>query len=281
VQAPPPVPTGVSATDGTYSDKVRVTWSASSGATAYEVWRGTSSSSSSASKIGDPTSTTFDDTSATPGTTYYYWVKAKNSAGTSGFSSSNTGYRSVAIPPVPTGVSATDGTYSDKVRVTWSVSSGATAYEVWRGTSSSSSSASKIGDPTSTTFDDTTATPGTTYYYWVKAKNTAGTSGFSGSNTGYRSVAIPAVPTGVSATDGTYSDKVRVTWSASSGATAYEVWRATSSSSSSASKIGSPTSTTYDDTSATAGTTYYYWVKAKNSAGTSGFSSYNSGYRKK
>ena len=190
----PSAPTGVSATDGTYSDKVRVTWNPVSGAT-YEVWRGTSSSTSSASKLGDASSTTYDNTTATPGTTYYYWVKAKNSAGTSGFSSYNTGYRSgsppVTVPSAPTGVSATDGTYSDKVRVTWNPVSGAT-YEVWRGTSSSTSSASKLGDASSTTYDNTTAAPGTTYYYWVKAKNSAGTSGFSSYNTGFATSSGPA-----------------------------------------------------------------------------------------
>jgi fibronectin type 3 domain-containing protein len=277
--APPVPPTGVSASDGTYSDKVAVTWNASSGATAYEVWRHTSNSSGAASKIADPTGTSYDDTTAVAGTTYYYWVKAKNAGGTSGFSSSDSGYRQIAPPVPPTGVSASDGTYSDKVAVTWNASSGATAYEVWRHTSNSSGAASKIADPTGTSYDDTTAVAGTTYYYWVKAKNAGGTSGFSSSDSGYRQIAPPVPPTGVSASDGTYSDKVAVTWNASSGATAYEVWRHTSNSSGAASKIADPTGTSYDDTTAVAGTTYYYWVKAKNAGGTSGFSSSDSGYR--
>jgi hypothetical protein len=90
--APSP-PAGVSASNGTYTDKVRVTWNSVSGATAYEVWRSTSNSSDSASKLGECTSH-FDDSGVTPGTTYYYWVKAKNSCGTSNFSSSDSGYAS-------------------------------------------------------------------------------------------------------------------------------------------------------------------------------------------
>jgi fibronectin type 3 domain-containing protein len=273
-------PTNVQATDGTYSDRVRISWSSVAGATAYEVWRHTSNSSGSATKIGDPTSSPFDDTTAVTGTTYYYWVKAKNAANTSGFSFSNSGYRQVSPPSAPTGVSASDGTYTDRVRVSWNSSSGATAYEVWRHTSNSSGSASKIGDPSSSPYDDTTAVAGTTYYYWVKAKNTGGTSGFSSSNSGYRQVSPPSAPTGVSASDGTYTDRVRVSWNSSSGATAYEVWRHTSNSSGSATKIGDPTSSPYDDTTTVAGTTYYYWLKAKNAGGTSGFSSSDSGYRR-
>ncbi len=91
--------------------------------------------------------------------------------------------------------------------------------------------------------------------------------------------AIPSAPTGVAASDGAYTDRVRVTWNASTGATSYEVWRATTNNSGSASQLSSPTTTAYDDTSAAVGTTYYYWAKAANSSGTSGFSSSDSGYR--
>ena len=365
-QIPAPVPpTGVDATDGGSCSVIRIIWESVSGATGYEVWRHTSNNSGSATKLSDVSTTYFDDEVGT-GKTYYYWVKAKNTSGSSGFSapdsgytdslpdetanvqasdgsftdrvritwsaapratkyyiyrdsslikevsgttyddldvvpgtiydyivwsangcgtsehyinSDDDGYAALSGPLPPTGVSASDGAHSDKVAVTWNASSGATAYEVWRHTSNSSGSASKIADPTGTSYDDTAAVAGTTYYYWVKAKNAGGTSGFSSSDSGYRQIAAPAAPTGVSASDGTYSDKVAVTWNASSGATAYEVWRHTSNSSGSASKIADPTGTSYDDTAAVAGTTYYYWVKAKNAGGTSGFSSSDSGYR--
>ena len=117
-----------------------------SGATGYEVWRNTSNSSGSASKLGDSNSP-FDDSNVTSGT-YYYWVKAKNSCGTSGFSSSDSGYTSLpcTVPSAPTGVSATDGVYSDHIRVTWNSAAGATSYEVWRNTINNSGSASKLGD---------------------------------------------------------------------------------------------------------------------------------------
>jgi hypothetical protein len=88
-------PTNVSATDGTSTANVTVSWSAVAGATSYEIWRGTSNSSSSAMKIGTSTSTSYSDTSATPGTTYYYWVKAVASVGTSVFSSCDSGYKKI------------------------------------------------------------------------------------------------------------------------------------------------------------------------------------------
>jgi predicted phage tail protein len=96
ISTPPPAPTNVSATDGTFTDKVQITWTASSGATSYKVYRYTSNNSSSASLIGSPTTTSFNDTSAAAGTTYYYWVKATNTSGDSAFSSYNTGWRATA-----------------------------------------------------------------------------------------------------------------------------------------------------------------------------------------
>ncbi len=276
--APPAAPTGVSATDGTYTDRVRITWNAVSGAT-YSVFRATSTSGSKTTLATSLTSTSFDDTSAVAGTTYYYWVKALNSSGSSDFSSYNTGYRAVAPPAAPTGVSATDGTYTDRVRITWNAVSGAT-YSVFRATSTSGSKTTLATSLTSTSFDDTSAVAGTTYYYWVRSTNSAGPSDFSSYNIGYRAVAPPAAPTGVSATDGTYTDRVRITWNAVSGAAGYVVYRATSTSGTKTVLAHSLASTSFDDTSAVAGTTYYYWVKASNSSGSSGLSSYNTGWRR-
>jgi hypothetical protein len=88
-------PTGVSATGGAYTDKVAITWTASSGATAYDVYRNTSNNSASSVQINvsDVAGTSYDDTSAVAGTTYWYWVKAKNAGGASGFSAGDSGYR--------------------------------------------------------------------------------------------------------------------------------------------------------------------------------------------
>ncbi len=96
--SPPSAPTGVSATYDTYYSRIQVSWTASAGATSYQVYRHTSDNSAGASQLpGSPTSSPFDDTSATPGMDYYYWVKACNSGGCSGFSSSALGRRS-ALP---------------------------------------------------------------------------------------------------------------------------------------------------------------------------------------
>jgi hypothetical protein len=96
----PPPPTGVSASDGTFTDKVQVSWSASAGATHYQVFRNTSNNSSSATLLSSSfPSSPYNDTSAVAGTTYFYWIKACNAGGCSSFSASDSGYRQGTTPP--------------------------------------------------------------------------------------------------------------------------------------------------------------------------------------
>ena len=294
VRAPAFVPPSVvSASDGVYSNKVRVTWSAVAGATGYEIWRGGAGnvpipgeiSSGAGNKVGSATGTSFDDTSVSSGagnsvSIYYYRIRATNNVnGLSIFSVADIGY-ATNMPP-PTGVLASDGTFSDKVRVTWNGVDEATSYEVWRNTSSDNVGASKILDVANTWSDDTSAVVGTMYYYWVKAKNATQTSAFSDSNSGIRASTTTAlsVPTGVSASDSNFTDKVRVTWDAVSGAVFYEVWRSTTNNSATAANLGASAGTTYNDTTATtAGQILYYWVKARTLTTASEFSYPDSGY---
>ena len=92
----PAAPTGVSASDGTYTDRIRVSWNASDGAASYAVYRSGSVSGEktvAATTLG----TSIDDTgsSVLPGMTYYYWVTARNQAGESGFGSYDTGWKQI------------------------------------------------------------------------------------------------------------------------------------------------------------------------------------------
>lgn len=88
----------------------------------------------------------------------------------------------------------------------------------------------------------------------------------------------PATPTGVTASDGTYNNRVVVTWDAMDGATYYEVYRDTSSGGGSMILLDSPVVNTYEDFAVSDLTPYYYWVYACNSYGCSAISTYDSGY---
>lgn len=91
------------------------------------------------------------------------------------------------VPDLPHGVSASDGTFAEKVQVTWDSDSLAREYRVFRCGNSSDSSCQPLGGWTpNTSYDDTTAAPETTYWYRVKARNNNGESGLSTADQGHR-----------------------------------------------------------------------------------------------
>jgi hypothetical protein len=181
---PPDAPASVAASDATSCAAVSVSWSASAGASSYEIWRNTVDNSGTATQIATDSASPYDDTTAAAGTTYFYWVRAVSACGTSAFSNSDSGSRgSGSAPPAPKMTRATDGN-CNSVTVTWRAASGATGYQIWRSTTNDSSSAVQIGTSTTLSFVDTTSLPGTTYFYWVKATNSCGTSGFGNRDRG-------------------------------------------------------------------------------------------------
>ncbi len=171
----PSAPTGLTATAGNAT--VTLSWTASSGATSYNVLRSTTSGSGYTS-VGTSTSTSYSNTGLTNGTTYYYVVTATNSAGTSGNSSqaSATPAASGTIPAAPLGLTATAS--GATVALSWNASSGATSYTLLRSTTSGSGYGS-IVTQSGLSYTDTSVSGGTTYYYVVRATNSAGTSGNS------------------------------------------------------------------------------------------------------
>ena len=173
-------------------------------------------------------------------------------------------------------VKISNSSASGKPVLTWKAVSGATSYKVYRSTTKGSGY-SLLGTTTATSYTNTGAKAGTTYYYRVKAVNDAGLSPYSNIVSGQvKSVtpkpAAPVVKIGHSAASG----KPMLTWNAVSGATSYKVYRATSQKGT-YSLLGTVTATSYTNTGAKAGVTYYYKVKAVNSAGESAYSNVVSG----
>ncbi len=163
----PALKTATAAATGT-----KLSWSTVTGATGYVVYR--KESGGSWKQIGRTTSASFTDTEAlTSGTTYTYTVRAYRGSWTEAkankyqrlywSSYDSTGVTSVylATPTLKTVTSVSGG-----LKVSWSKVSSAGGYAVYRKTSGGSWTF--IGSTTSTSYTDTTAKKGTTYYYTVR-----------------------------------------------------------------------------------------------------------------
>ena len=172
---PPPAPTGLTATAG--NAQVSLTWNASSGASSYNVKRSTTSGGPFTTIATGVTSTSFTNTGLTNGTTFFFVVSAVNSAGESGNSNQASATPQLAVPPAPTGLTATAG--NAQVSLTWNASSGATSYNVKRSTTSGGPFTTIATGVTSTSFTNTGLTNGTTFFFVVSAVNSAGESGNS------------------------------------------------------------------------------------------------------
>ena len=251
--AAPVVKIGHSATSG----KPMLTWNAVSGATSYKVYRATSQNGTY-SLLGTVTATSYTNTGAKAGVTYYYKVKAVNSAGESAYSNTVSGKTTVTT--LTMGHSASSG----KPQLTWKAVSGAASYKVYRATTKNGAY-SVINTTKALTYTNVGAALGTTYYYKVEALNASGKSmGFSAIVEGK---VAPVLAVGYSSVSG----KPQLTWKAVPGATEYQVYRSTQQNSG-YSKINTTTSTSYVNTGAKAGTTYYYKIVAVKGTAASDFS---------
>jgi fibronectin type 3 domain-containing protein len=271
-----PPPGMVAASDGTLTNAILVTWSAVSNALGYEVWRQTTNDGDRAACLAATAGTAFEDASAAEVTLYLYWIVATNRLCRSAASFYDTGFRQL---PAPRRVKASDDTYTDRVHVAWGMMSNAASYEIWRGAKDATDQAEKVGATESNAWDDVTAAPGVTYFYWVRAVTEVGLGAFSKPDKGRRkSLAAQLRPPGrVQASDGTFSDKVLVKWQAVSNATGYEVWRGEASNA--PALLGASLTDSYEDTTAVTGVVYGYSVKATNAMAASAFSRPDKGHR--
>jgi fibronectin type 3 domain-containing protein len=257
---PPPTPTGLTAAAG--NAQVLLSWNASTGATSYNVKRGTVSGGPY-TVVGTPSTPSFTDTGVSNGTTYFYVVSAVNANGESANSGEVTATPHGSPPATPTGLSAAAG--NAQVSLSWSASTGATSYNVKRSTVTGGPY-TVVGTPTSPSFTDTSVSNGTTYFYVVSAVNANGESANSGEVTATPHGSPPPTPTGLAALAG--NAQVSLSWNASTGATSYNVKRSTVSGGP-YTVVGTATSPSFTDTSASNGTTYFYVVSAVNANGES------------
>jgi len=280
----PSAPQSLAAKAGDSS--VSLTWTApaSNGGAAvsgYNIYRGTSAGGESSTAVGTVSGTTlsFTDTGLTNGTTYFYTVKAVNSAGPSAASneaSATPAAVTATVPTAPQSPAATAGNGS--VQLSWSApastgGSPITGYNVYRSTTPGGEGSTPLKTGvTGTSFTDTTVTNGTSYYYTVAAVNAVGTGPQSAEVSATPKATAPSAPASLVASAG--NGQVVLSWTvpASDGGspiTGYNVYRSTTPGGEGSTPVATAVSSTYTDANVANGTTYYYTVAAVNAVGTS------------
>jgi len=188
----PTAPSNLTATPGNGS--VQLSWTASVGATSYNIYRGPVSDGEAVAPIAATSGSTtmFADNGLSNGTRYFYNVAAVNGAGISPDSNEisvqpiNSG-----IPSIPTGVSAAAG--AGQVNVSWNASSGASSYNLYRSTTAGGEGTTPVvSGIVATSFTSSGLNAATPYFFKVAAVNAAGTSG--------QSLEVSATPTGAGST---------------------------------------------------------------------------------
>jgi subtilase family serine protease len=187
----------------------------------------------------------------------------------------------ISKPPTPTAPSAPQNLLATGgnavVSLSWQApasNGGSTisSYNIYRGTSSGGETLLISVSSSTLSYQDTTVTNGVTYYYYVTATNTVGTSPNSNEVSATPTApTVPSAPQNLAAKGG--NAQISLTWnpSASNGGspiTNYKLYRSTSSGAETLlTTLGNVNS--YTDGGLTNGQTYYYTVTAVNSVGQS------------
>jgi fibronectin type 3 domain-containing protein len=254
---PAPTTTSLTAASASYTS-VKLSWPSVSGATGYEVWRSTSSAGAFPTTYTVPVAGS-TDTSLTTGTTYYYKVRAYHLQGSTNVYGGFSDVKSAKPVPATTSLSVASAGYTS-VQLGWASVSGATGYEIYRATSATGTY-TRLVTVSGTSYRNTGLTTGTTYYYKTRAYHLQGSTKVFGSFSAIQHAKpVPGTISGLSAAKAT-SSSVAVKWSAVSGATGYEIYRATSATGTYA-RLVTVSGTSYRNTGLTTGRTYYYKTRA-------------------
>ncbi|XDD52446.1 C1 family peptidase [Leptospira sp. WS92.C1] len=223
-------PASVTASQGSFSDRVVVNWSVVSGAVGYEVHR-KSPGDSGFSKIGLSATNGFNDDGIQPNLAYKYKILTLTDTSSSelypgeaiGFAKTE----ELKPPPKILGLKATQGQYDNKVELSWEPAEAFTEYQIYKW-NQTQKRYNPIGKSKTNSYTDLSAAKkGITEYYVVLAQLNGKYGESSDAANGYTAQPKipPAKPLGLVATRGAYQSKIELRWKKVSGASKYLVFR--------------------------------------------------------
>ena len=237
------------------ASSITVKWSKVGGVDGYYVYRklsGANSWSKIATVKGNKIFS-YVDKKALQGKTYVYTVRAYKGKTLSGYNTTGVSLTRLLTPSLLSVGNTEGGTI-----IKWGKVTGAKSYVVYRKTAKSVWS--QVGTTSSLSYTDKSGKSGTTYYYTVRAQGTAGKSSYNTKGLSVKYIATPVLKSIENQAGG-----VKVTWSASGGATGYIIYRKTTAANSKYARIAVVSGgkkVSYKDTTAKSGTKYIYTVKA-------------------
>ena len=242
-------PNGATASDDTYTDKINITWSSGGSQSGYRVYR--DGDKDSGTQIYDGALTDIDDT-ITGSHTYYIYSKNGDGELSDGYDVDSGS--TITIPDAPT---AGTPTALSTTSIRWNFTDNAdneTGFRIYDGVTEKKEDET----PDLTYIDEGSLSPNTQYTRQVKAYNAAGESSASTDMTKYTLSDPPTLPV---ATDGTYADKINVSWTGPvTGADHYHVYR--DGESGSGLLVHDDSATSFDDSITETHTYYIYSVNA-------------------
>lgn len=216
---------------------VKISWNKVSGATGYEIYRATSENGKY-TKISDAPANwiSLTNKSVEKGNTYYYKMRAvKTEANGAKVYSEYSKVMSAKIPGgtistfrAPTSV-RTEGINDTSIRIKWNGVSGAKGYQIYRATVNKSSAFKRVSTVSSKyrSIQNKGLVTGKTYYWKVRAYKVVNGktiySPFSKVVSRKSAISTPRILK----VEKVSSTKMRIKWSGVSGATKYQIYRAT------------------------------------------------------
>jgi fibronectin type 3 domain-containing protein len=260
------------------SNQVVLTWSAASGTvTAYHVERKDPGQSTYTEIVGNlpGNATSFTDTTAQPGSQYSYRVRAENAGVLGNYSAVQSATTNIAGP---TNLAASVVSTSE-IDLTWVAAPGTISfYHVERQLAGASTWTVLSDTVTTTGYQDTTAQPGGSYNYRVRADNNGSFSFYTTVVSAATPSGPPQAPASANAAANTPT-QITLTWIpasesvAANGATSYIIQRMAQGDAGWTTLSSAYSGTSFVDTGVAPGTTYTYQVAGQNIAGPGGFTS--------
>ncbi|WP_016752409.1 C1 family peptidase [Leptospira kirschneri] len=226
----PTAPSSITASQGSFIDKVLINWEIVPNAVGYEIHR-KGPGDSNFGKVGLSTTNSFNDDGVQPNLAYKYKILTLTDSSASDLSQGEViGFaktEELKPPPKVLGVKATQGQYDNKIELVWEPGDASSEYQIFKW-NKSQKRYSPIGTSKINSYVDTSAAKkGVVEIYVVSAKLGGKTGEPSDAASGFTSQpkTPPAKPLGLVASRGAYQNKVELKWQKVSGASKYLIFR--------------------------------------------------------